>query len=1718
MLFLFLNFTPNKKNSKPLKKIILLSILLICFISNRAVAQFWMQKAGSLTIDEGIDVASDTSGNTYATGYFTSTAHFGALQLVSSGIEDIYITKLNSLGIFQWAKKAGGTGSDRPTSIATDAAGNSYITGYFYNTATFGAFNLTSSGIQDIFIAKYNTFGTCLWAKKAGGAGSDIGNGITVDAAGNVVVTGEFIGAATFGSFNLTSVNNSVDIFTAKLDASGNFLWVKQGASIHTDRGIDVACTPAGDIYVTGQFSDTVTFDFVHYNTLANAIFLIKYDANGIEQWFRIIGSGNINVVHTLALDATGNPFIAGDFQGTLTFFAAPTNTTLTNPYPKRIFVAKYDSNGNLVWSASSGSNSSITANNMVINGAGNAYVVGNFTCKFNQYADQYGQGTFNSVGFNDIYVTEWDPSGQWLWSRQAGGHKDDNGAGIAISTNKVLLTGSFGYDFNFPENYAHFLGYNTTPNNVCYAPYCTDPFYNEYEILSSYGNKDIFIANAIDTTRQPYDYWQRSGSSCDRNTNSLCIEHNPNNCIDSIEACFLTSVTANTHLCNPGITNCIGPTLTYQWSNGGNYQGVNVNSGGNLYVTVSSEDGCFVSVDSVYVNVHLIATPLITDDHGHNTQALYPAEFHICYTDSAIHTGSNYGTNQYRWLATNYTGPFGRDTIHVHHSDTYTFEVIDAFGCSTSTFVNVTVDSVVTPVVPGMICVTDSNRDDTIKLCLGKAFTMFLYDSLTNPSANLICVPNSIIHWTVVPNTISYLDTTTCGAVLWNQSFQPSASGLYTITADWLLINTCDTLETFITKSIYVNILPTPIVHLLFAGNPFICPGDSNLITLTGYPSYLWSSPNHSGNENNPIWASIPGNYSASKTVTFADGCQAHDLQYFFAQITPQPNVTTEPSTGIICPNDSVQLTSTGSGLYVWYGPSGPVGGDSGRIYVSQPGDYYCIDTDTNACTLVSNSVTVVLHSTPYLVATPDTIICTNDSVLISVMTEPNSTIQWLSPLTGSSLSQYVYAPGTYSCNITSCNIVTLATINIAGSAATASFIADTVTGCAPFTTHFINTSSNASSYLWNFGDNTTSTLPNPSHAYTSNGLYTVTLICYVSGSCNDTLVRTAYINVHDNIVSGSFAASPVNGCIALTVNFSNTSTNGTSCLWNFGDNQTSTATNPSHTYTDSGTYSITLITYNTSACGTVSDTLNASDYITVFPTAAASFTADTVSGCAPFSVQFTNTSTSADSYLWDFGDASTSATINPNHTYTIAGTYTVSLIAYSLHGCNDTITMNDYIIVHSPTLPSSSFSTNMLESCKPTTISFNNTGTNGTSFLWSFGDGTHDTSFAPTHVYDTSGIFAVSLITYRTSFCGVASDTFTITNYITIYPYAVASFTPSQDSGCIPFSINFMNTSTAIGYEWAFGDGNTSTITNPNHTFSTPGNFIVTLIAYGDGGCNDTLSQHYFSILNRPVITGNFSADTSKGCTPITIHFLTDSSNATTWLWNFGDSTTSIIPNPNHTYTNAGTYFITVILMNDTGFCKSLADTVILSDTIAVAAPVIINANFVPSPRSGCPPLTIDVVNTSSNATSYYWDFGNGVTSTDAFPPRMMYLDSGNFFITLIAYNINSRCENKPDTISLEINADSCHQFYSNIFSPNGDGYNDKFIIIADGATDYHLIIFNRWGQELFETVQQNNGWDGYDSSGNKVPDGTYYFIFTATDLRGKAIAEKGFINLMR
>ncbi|MEC8924176.1 MAG: SBBP repeat-containing protein, partial [Actinomycetota bacterium] len=149
---------------------------------------------GGTGFDWGGQVAVDGSGNVYTTGYFNNTVNFGAGDVTSAGSYDVFVTKLNSAGAHQWTTTLGGTGAELAYSVAVDGSGNVYTTGYFTGTANFGAGNVTSAGIWDVFVTKLNSAGAHQWTTTFGGTDSEVGYSVAVDGSGNVYTTGQFNG------------------------------------------------------------------------------------------------------------------------------------------------------------------------------------------------------------------------------------------------------------------------------------------------------------------------------------------------------------------------------------------------------------------------------------------------------------------------------------------------------------------------------------------------------------------------------------------------------------------------------------------------------------------------------------------------------------------------------------------------------------------------------------------------------------------------------------------------------------------------------------------------------------------------------------------------------------------------------------------------------------------------------------------------------------------------------------------------------------------------------------------------------------------------------------------------------------------------------------------------------------------------------------------------------------------------------------------------------------------------------------------------------------------------------------------------------------------------------------------------------------------------------------------------------------------------------------
>lgn len=289
-----------------------LGLLSTNFIANAQTVQ-WAQRAGSYAYDYGRGICTDASNNVYVTGEFENTGYFNWYTVQGKGNHDIFISKYNSSGTIQWVRTAGGTSGDVGHAISCDLNGNVYVTGEFQLTADFGPIKLYGGYLNDIFVAKYDAYGNIQWAKKAGGSESDKGLGVA-DKYGNVYVTGFFQGAATFGSTTLYS-NGEKDVFLAKYNTYGTLLWVKKFGSSMKDEGRSVTIDPSGNVIVAGYFQGTIGFGNQYLTSGGDHDgFITKFDANGNVLWARKMTGPYYEVTRGVTSDNYGNIYATGVF------------------------------------------------------------------------------------------------------------------------------------------------------------------------------------------------------------------------------------------------------------------------------------------------------------------------------------------------------------------------------------------------------------------------------------------------------------------------------------------------------------------------------------------------------------------------------------------------------------------------------------------------------------------------------------------------------------------------------------------------------------------------------------------------------------------------------------------------------------------------------------------------------------------------------------------------------------------------------------------------------------------------------------------------------------------------------------------------------------------------------------------------------------------------------------------------------------------------------------------------------------------------------------------------------------------------------------------------------------------------------------------------------------------------------------------------------------
>ena len=598
----------------------------------------------------------------------------------------------------------------------------------------------------------------------------------------------------------------------------------------------------------------------------------------------------------------------------------------------------------------------------------------------------------------------------------------------------------------------------------------------------------------------------------------------------------------------------------------------------------------------------------------------------------------------------------------------------------------------------------------------------------------------------------------------------------------------------------------------------------------------------------------------------------------------------------------------------------------------------------------------------------------------------------------------------------------------------AVAGFTKDTSSGCGPLAVNFTNTSSLINSgiqFFWDFGNGTKSTLAQPgtilfnSSPFFNDTTYQVSLKAY--NGCDTTIWRDS-VKVRAN-PKARFGVDTTFGCSPFTIQISNTSPGGANTYyWDFGNGvKDTTFANGVFNYTYNigsavDTFTIRLIAENQCARDTQSINIRIAPNI-IRPLI--NVNSSQLFGCAPHIVSFSNNSSGATAYTWNFGDNTSPVVTNNNqtnivHTYTNAGVFTVSVDI--TNGCSDTTVYRQVTVYAKPT---AAFTTNAAIYCEGDTVKVNNTSTNATNYRWFWGDGATDGGLSPVHVFPVAGSYNILLRTERSNASGtVCLDTLAIPVIVLAKPI-VSVQSNINAINCAPFTLNI--SATGIINEnvtWYFYDSTvnpnitTSNNISAQYTFNKPGSFYVKLVAVNAQGCKDStivrftvrgkavasFSPANLSICTRDTTVNYLNTSTYNGTDPISYRWLVDNALVSTganFTYRYNVLPAAILPR----------VYTTSLIVSNTVGCSDTAIATLQMNPVARAQFSISNPN-------DCVPVKLQVTNASTYTTRYRWLLNGILVDTAAIPTIVINRGSTIYQVSLIADNVYG-C--KPDTFSV-------------------------------------------------------------------------------------------------
>ncbi|MES2894351.1 MAG: PKD domain-containing protein [Bacteroidota bacterium] len=767
------------------------------------------------------------------------------------------------------------------------------------------------------------------------------------------------------------------------------------------------------------------------------------------------------------------------------------------------------------------------------------------------------------------------------------------------------------------------------------------------------------------------------------------------------------------------------------------------------------------------------------------------------------------------------------------------------------------------------------------------------------------------------------------------------------------------------------------------------------------------------SSTEQNPkhVYAAA-GNFNVTLRVFNNNGCFTTYSRSQYIQITAGVKAGFSNSVPKVCSPPvliNFQNLSTGTGAlsYEWQFGDGATSSDKSPVHsYTATGTFttQLIVTNSIGCRDTISKPGAVTVGNVYPSFNVAESICANVPLSFQNTSTPTPLNALWSFGDGTSSTQLNFvkrfsSPGTYTVKMIagfgSCQDSASKTITVLQTPK-ARFSADDSTNCAaPFTVNFLNQSSGAASYEWDFQSGVSSILTNPTQTYILAGDHPVKLIATGANGCSDTLQKPAYIKISPP--TASVQNTPDSGCAPFFKSFSAAITSVDSVVgyeWHFGDGTVAHSSKPTHIYSTPGVYTVKLVLTTASGCA---DTTVLENAIFVNSRPEAKFSASPRDACARMDIAFTDESSGVPvKWRWDFGDGSFSTARNPVHAYNDTGYFDVRLVVWN-SGCSDTVIYQEYMHIKPP-IARFAITSNC---ATPLQRQFTDQSIGADEWAWDFGDGNTSNERNPIHTYRVPGDYRVTLVVlnHQTG-CDYSSKK--MVQVVDVDP----DFTSTENLLCkgaqAKFTTNLSLTEIS-NFRWDFGDGTIvdSIMNSASHTYKTAGIFNVQLVTTNVLGCKDTVMKSQSITVNGP--TAKFAPSVPGTCLNNTV-FFNDSSQTdgthqiVSWTWNYADGNleNSAAGNSQHTYASPGIYKVGLTVTDNAG----CVDSIKLETALIISKPL---AKF-SADTLGCPGKPVQFINQSTGPRlQYAWAFGDGTSST-AQSPMHTYLDEGKYSVKLV------------------------------------------------------------------------------------------------------------------